>query len=299
MVFHSFFVIGSLLNISSVSKWFEDKVALNEVSLNLKKNSIHGLIGHNGAGKTTLLRIITQIIKPDAGQIEFDGETINAKHKYQIGYMPEERGVYTRMSIIDYLTFIAKIHRMHSSEYKPVLQEWLDRMGLLEVQKKELKQLSKGMQQKVQFIATVFFEPSLLILDEPFSGFDPSNVELVKREILRLNNLGTTILFSTHQMEAVEDLCEEVTMIHESKVLKNGSIQELKTEFDTGSYLLDYQGEFSLESIQYAKKDNRYLIQLADAQKGDFLKSLNAEKIVSFSKYQPTLREIFLQLVNE
>lgn len=290
-----------MLSIHQISKKFTHHQALSSVSLEVSKGSIYGLIGHNGAGKTTLIRIITQILKPDRGEVRINGELLHPKHRYLIGYLPEERGLYKKMTVFDYLLFIAHLHEMETSVAKSKIDFWISKFDLQKFAKKEINGLSKGMQQKVQFIATVFFEPELLILDEPFSGFDPSNVELLKNEILELNKKGVTIIFSTHQMEAVEELCKEVTMINQSKVVLSGNLQEIKKEYKTGEIYIKTSTKLSLPTVWECSvyKEGYKVVLKKEQSKSELLANINLEELLVFEELESSLKEIFLAKVRE
>lgn len=288
---------GILLNIDRVFKSFNDKKALQAISLSVRKGVIYGLIGHNGAGKTTLLRILTQIFTPDDGEIFLKGESLASKHIKKIGYLPEERGLYTGMKVVDYLLFLAQLHEIKRPEAKEKIKWWLNQLSISEYEKVEIRKLSKGNQQKIQFIATVFFEPELLILDEPFSGLDPSNLELIKKEILRLNEIGTTILFSTHQMEAVEDICSEISMIHKGEIVLSGSLETIKKgEFI--KYYIETDEQLVLsDSVKECL--NGYVVTFkSEIEKEVFMGKLDSSKLVRFYPYERSLREVFLDKVS-
>ena len=208
--------MNNLLSIDSVSKHYGDFTALNRVSINIKEGSIFGLLGPNGAGKTTLIRIINQITHPDEGKILFNNEPLNIKHIRDIGYLPEERGLYPKMNIGDQAVYLAQLKGLERETAKSELRKWFDKFKIDDWWNKKVTELSKGMAQKVQFIVTVLHKPKLLIFDEPFSGFDPINANLIKDEILDLREKGATIIFSTHRMESVEELCEDIALINKS-----------------------------------------------------------------------------------
>ena len=289
------------LEIRSVSKSFKEKVALRDVSIKIPKQSIFGLIGHNGAGKTTLLRIVTQIIQADKGQVLINGEELKPKHRYKIGYLPEERGLYKKMKVEEYLLFLAGLHELKKKEAKEKIHFWLTKLNLIDSLKSEIQGLSKGMQQKVQFIATVFFDPEILILDEPFSGFDPLNVELIKSEIIELNQKGTTVLFSTHQMETIEELCEEISMIHQSQTVLNGSLKEIKQHYTSPKYFVDCESGVDLSPEWKVKSlKSGHEIELQEGQtKQQLLKKLDSTKLNEFRSMEPSLRDVFLKVVQE
>lgn len=282
----------------NINKKFNSHQALTDVNLTIESGSIFGLIGHNGAGKTTLLRILTQILKPDTGSLTLNGEQLSEKHKYTIGYLPEERGLYTKMSVLDYLLFIARLHLMSKSEAILKINVWLERLSLLDHSTKLISALSKGMQQKVQFIATVFFGPDLLILDEPFSGFDPMNVELIKTEILKLNESGVTIIFSAHQMEAVEEICNDVAMLYQSRMIMNDSVQNIKSNFSKNRFFIRTERTLLESDFNHIEPFlDGYLIELnTEAMKQEFLLKVVSSGLLEFTEYQPSLKDVFLTL---
>jgi ABC-2 type transport system ATP-binding protein len=286
-----------MIEIQDISKKYKDHQALTAVSFSIPKGSIYGMIGHNGAGKTTLIRILTQIIKADSGQILIDGEKLNANHRLAIGYLPEERGLYKKMGVKEYLTFIARLREIPTKKLNESIDYWLERFDLEQVAKKEINSLSKGNQQKVQFISSVFFEPSILILDEPFSGFDPSNAELLKKEIIEINKKGTTIIFSTHQMEAVEELCQELTMINKSKVVLSGKLNQIKADFGRNDFFVKSHQKIVSKWNAKSFKDGEKLTLNSNQTIKDFLDTLDLNQLIRFEQLEPSLKEIFLEKV--
>lgn len=290
-----------MLSVRGISKKFKDHQALSHVSFDVESGSIYGLIGHNGAGKTTLIRVITQILKADTGEIYINNEKLKSSHKYLVGYLPEERGVYKKMTVFGYLMFLARLHDLLKKDATIKINYWLQKLRLDHVAQKEISCLSKGMQQKVQFIATVFFEPKLLILDEPFSGFDPANTELLKQEILELNAKGVTVIFSTHQMEAVEELCEKVTMISNSQVVLSGDLAKIKSQYRKDELYLEGSDTLNLSQewncVSYKKG---YKITLAPGQsKSNLLNELDLNSVSLIQELHPSLKQIFLSKVKE
>lgn len=279
-----------------INKTFNSHQALSDVNLTIKSGAIFGLIGHNGAGKTTLLRILTQILKPDTGRITINGEQLSQKHKYRMGYLPEERGLYKKMSVQDYLIFIGKLHLMSRAQAIQKINVWLERMDLLSHANQPISSLSKGMQQKVQFIATVFFDPDLLILDEPFSGFDPMNVELIKTEILKLNASGVTLIFSAHQMESVEEICSDVGMLDRSELVLNQSVDALKAAYCKNRFFVRTETNLPKQyASQLEPHRDGYLIELSTPMsRQEFLLDSVACGLLEFKAYQPTLKEVFM-----
>lgn len=229
-----------LLEINHVTKDYANHRALDDVSLEIPKGKIFGLLGPNGAGKTSLIRIINQITAPDSGEIRFDGQPLGPQHIAQIGYLPEERGLYKKMKIGDQMLYLAQLKGLSKSEAKQRIHDWCTRLDMSSWLNKKIEDLSKGMQQKVQFVATVIHQPQLIILDEPFSGFDPVNANIIKEQILRLNAEGATIIFSTHRMETVEELCDNIALIHRSKKILDGRVEDIKREYRNQTYRLEY-----------------------------------------------------------
>ncbi len=229
-----------LLEINHVTKDYANHRALDDVSIQIPKGKIFGLLGPNGAGKTSLIRIINQITAPDSGEILFNGEILGPKHIAQIGYLPEERGLYKKMKIGDQMLYLAQLKGLSKKEALQRIQDWCERLDITSWWDKKIEDLSKGMQQKVQFVATVIHQPQLIILDEPFSGFDPVNANIIKEQILRLNQEGATIIFSTHRMETVEELCDNIALINRSKKILDGAVQAIKKEYRNQTYKLEY-----------------------------------------------------------
>src|SRR5690606_17798246 len=223
-----------ILSIENVSKHYAQHVALDNVSVNVPTQSIFGLLGPNGAGKTTLIRIITQIIEADNGKIQVNGQPLATHHVYEIGYLPEERGLYKKMKVGEQLLYLAQLKGLDKKEAMERIKVWFKKFDIGDWWGKNIEDLSKGMQQKIQFIATVLHRPKLIILDEPFSGFDPINANLIKDEILELRENGSTIIFSTHRMESVEALCDHIALINKSQKILDGSKKEIKNRFRTG-----------------------------------------------------------------
>jgi ABC-2 type transport system ATP-binding protein len=236
-----------ILSIRQVVKKYSDHLALDHIDLDIPRAKIFGLLGPNGAGKTSLIRIINQITAPDSGQIIFDGEPLSPKHVDQIGYLPEERGLYKKMKVGEQLLYLAQLKGMSKSEAISKLKDWFIRLDIKDWWNKPVDDLSKGMQQKTQFIATVVHEPKLLILDEPFSGFDPINANMLKDEILAIKERGATILFSTHRMETVEELCDEIALINHSKVVLAGEKSEVQNRFKQNIFKIRYLGDLPVD----------------------------------------------------
>ncbi|MFN3850806.1 MAG: ABC transporter ATP-binding protein [Spirosomataceae bacterium] len=299
---------NNILEVHNVVKRYAEHTALNDVSLNIPKGVIYGLLGPNGAGKTSLIRIINQITGPDEGKILFDGEKLNAQHIKQIGYLPEERGLYKKMKVGEQLLYLAQLKGLSKNEALEKLKEWFIKFDIKSWWGKNIEDLSKGMQQKIQFVATVLHEPKLIILDEPFSGFDPINANLIRDEILELKAKGSTILFSTHRMDTVEDLCDYVALIHKSKKVLDGRKLDIKESYKTHTYTVDYKGELS--------GSDDFTVLNSAMQEDGFMKStikLNPEtsvnklikglidviEIRSFGENIPSMNDIFISAVNE
>ncbi len=305
--------MNNLLSIDSVSKHYGDFTALNKVSLNIKEGSIFGLLGPNGAGKTTLIRIINQITQPDEGKVLFNNEPLNIKHIKDIGYLPEERGLYPKMTIGDQVVYLAQLKGLDRDTAKSELKKWFDKFEIEDWWNKKVTELSKGMAQKVQFIVTVLHKPKLLIFDEPFSGFDPINANLIKDEILDLREKGATIIFSTHRMESVEELCEDIALINKSNKILDGNLYDIKTKFKSNIYEVGVNASNpdslnkELESIFETAKPSfktigenlKLNVKLNDKQNSDqLLKILNQSgKVIHFKEVIPSANEIFINSV--
>lgn len=232
-----------MLEIRHIVKQYANHTALDDVSITVPKGRIFGLLGPNGAGKTSLIRIINQITAPDSGEIYFDGEALNASHIARIGYLPEERGLYKKMKIGDQMIYLAQLKGLSKEEAKNRISFWFEKLNIESWWDKKIEDLSKGMQQKVQFVATVLHEPDLIILDEPFSGFDPVNTQVIQNEILELNERGATIIYSTHRMESVEALCDHIALINRSKLVLQGAVKSIKDEYRNQTYRIYFHSE--------------------------------------------------------
>lgn len=301
-----------LLKIENVTKRFADHVALDNVSLSIPKGSIYGLLGPNGAGKTTLLRIINRITAPDAGRVLLDGKEITQDDVRLIGYMPEERGLYKKMKVGEQAIFFARLKGMSHKDATAKLKEWFGKFGIEEWWNKEVGDLSKGMAQKVQFITTVLHEPKLLIFDEPFSGFDPINANLLKSEILALRDKGATIIFSTHNMSSVEEVCDHITLIDKAKNILSGNVDDIRHKHGANIFGIDYRGSEEalldalngvceiMESKPSPAGFNKMKIHIAtDDQVRDVIAKANESvEIRSFSEMIPSMNDIFIRAVN-
>ena len=305
--------MNNLLSIDSVCKHFGQFTALNNVSINIPEGSIFGLLGPNGAGKTTLIRIINQITAPDTGKILFNNSTLNINHIKEIGYLPEERGLYPKMKIGEQAIYLAQLKGMARQKAKLELKKWFEKFEISDWWNKKVTELSKGMAQKVQFIVTVLHKPKLLIFDEPFSGFDPINANLIKDEILQLNKDGATVIFSTHRMESVEELCEYIALINKSNKILDGKLDDIKRNFRTNTFeiavnsnkveTLKKQLELKYNTLEPTFRtigDNLKMnVQLKSEQNSDALiKLLNENsKIIHFKEVVPSANEIFINSV--
>ena len=301
-----------LLKIENVTKRFANHVALDDVSLSIPRGSIYGLLGPNGAGKTTLLRIINRITAPDAGRVLLDGKEITQDDVRLIGYMPEERGLYKKMKVGEQAIFFARLKGMSHKDATAKLKEWFGKFGIEEWWNKEVGDLSKGMAQKVQFITTVLHEPKLLIFDEPFSGFDPINANLLKSEILALRDKGATIIFSTHNMSSVEEVCDHITLIDKAKNILSGNVDDIRHKHGANIFGIDYRGSEEalldalngvceiMESKPSPAGFNKMKIHIAtDDQVRDVIAKANESvEIRSFSEMIPSMNDIFIRTVN-
>ena len=301
-----------LVKIENITKSFANHVALDDVSLSIPEGAIYGLLGPNGAGKTTLLRIINRITAPDKGHVLFGGKEISADDIYKIGYMPEERGLYKKMKVGEQAIFFARLKGMSSMEATEKLKMWFRKFGIEEWWNKEIGELSKGMAQKVQFITTVLHEPKLIIFDEPFSGFDPINANLLKSEILALRDKGATIIFSTHNMSSVEEVCDHITLINKAKNILSGNVDEIRHKHGANIFEIGYRGDdASLNSalgniceIMESKTSpvgyNKMKVHIAsDSQVRQVIAATNeCVELRSFSEIIPSMNDIFIRAVN-
>ena len=301
----------NIIECRNVCKSFGEKVALDNVSVSVPKGGIFGLLGPNGAGKTTLIRIINRITIPNGGEVLFNGRPITQSDVEKIGYLPEERGLYRKMEVGDQAMYLAQLKGMSSAEARKALKEWFVRFGIQDWWKKKVEELSKGMAQKVQFITTVVHRPSLMILDEPFSGFDPVNAELIRKEILRLKDEGATIILSTHNMESVEELCDNIALINKSHLVITGGVNEIRHKYGNNNIELVYTGEDRVRDADgifkvLSDEDNagRHTAVLClgeNVSSNDALSALLGQDIVvnSFKELIPRMNDIFIKLVTE
>ncbi|MBF9143412.1 ABC transporter ATP-binding protein [Hymenobacter properus] len=298
-----------ILEAIDVRKAYANHVALSGVSLAIPEGSIFGLLGPNGAGKTSLIRIITQITGADEGEIRFRGERLNPAHIAEIGYLPEERGLYKKMKVGEQLLYLAQLRGLSRSDATARIKQWLNRFEIKEWAGKNVEDLSKGMQQKVQFIATVLHEPKLIILDEPFSGFDPINANLLKDEILRLKQEGASIIFSTHRMESVEEMCDHIALINRSRKVLDGPVGLIRDQFKTNTYEVEGKGKLMVvhpdfEVLEQKERENGHFyarVQLhAGVRPNDLLRYLiGAVEVEAFREKIPSINEIFIRRVRE
>lgn len=299
----------NILEAEQISKKYAKHEALRKVSLQIPQQAIFGLLGPNGAGKTTLIRIINQIINADSGTIYIKGEKLRPKHIADIGYLPEERGLYPKMKVGEHLLYLAQLKGLKASEAIHRINDWFDRLNISGWSEKKIEDLSKGMQQKIQFIATVVHEPDLIILDEPFTGFDPVNANLIKDEILKLREDGKTIIFSTHRMESVEEMCSHVALIHKAEKILDGTKAEIKNRYRTNTFLVAHSGSLNGLNIDYKLLEERALengdlystLQIDPAYApNDLLRELiNCVEVHSFQEKIPSMNEIFIREVQE
>ncbi|GAB3989036.1 ABC transporter ATP-binding protein [Spirosoma daeguense] len=299
----------NILETHHIIKQYAEHRALDDVSLSVPQGSIFGLLGPNGAGKTSLIRIINQITAPDAGEVILGGEHLKPDHIRRIGYLPEERGLYKKMKVGEQLLYLAQLKGLSEKQAMDKLKTWFVKFDIKTWWNKHIEDLSKGMQQKVQFVATVMHEPDLIILDEPFSGFDPINANLIKDEILELRDKGKTIIFSTHRMESVEELCDYIALINRSHKVLDGAKRAIKEQFKTHTYHVEYQGELAtlpdvftiLETRLLEDNFSRSDIRIPpDAAVNDLLRYLlDRVSIRSFGENIPSMNDIFIQTVGE
>ncbi len=297
------------LQVINISKRFENHQALDHVNLNITEGSIYGLLGPNGAGKTTLIRIINMITAPDEGEVLLDGKPLTQDDIIKIGYLPEERGLYKKMKVGEQALYLARLKGMPAAEARRKLKFWFERFEIEAWWNRKVEELSKGMQQKVQFIVTILHEPKLLIFDEPFSGFDPINVNLLKDEILHLREQGATIIFSTHNMASVEELCDHIALINNGQKVLSGEINEIKNRYKANLYEMAYREgneELSLSGdafeVQHrSRRDGETFIRVKlrkDSTSNDLLRqAVQQAEVTSFREILPTINEIFIRLV--
>ena len=293
----------NILEINHVIKEYENKKALDSISLNVNEGRIFGLLGPNGAGKTTLIRIINQITAPDKGEILFCGERFKREHIQNIGYLPEERGLYKSMKVGEQCLYLAQLKGLSKNEAKQKIHHWFKKLDMLDWLNKKVEELSKGMAQKVQFVSTVLHQPKLIILDEPFSGFDPINSEIIKNEIIALKESGSTIILSTHRMESVEELCDDIALINSGQCILKGSVNEIKNNFKEHIFEVQFEGTIQNE-IQYFDTlviESGYGIFKAKNKENThtLIKQVVEQvNVTSFNEKLPTINDVFIQSVN-
>ena len=307
--------MNNLLEVNNVVKKYRDFTALNNVSLHITKGSVFGLLGQNGAGKTSLIRIINQITMPDSGSILLDGEALAPKHIAHIGYLPEERGLYKSMKVGEQVLYLAQLKGLSKSEARKRLKYWFEKFDISEWWGKKIEELSKGMAQKVQFIVTVLHQPKLLIFDEPFSGFDPINAQLIAKEILQLRDEGATIIFSTHRMESVEEMCDEIALIDRSNKILDGKLDDIKRNFRTHTFQVGLDTANAKEVKQKLKENFEVFpsnfkllsdsltlnVKLTEGNSANDLLSFLTSRgeVQHFVELIPSANEIFIQAVNK
>ena len=306
---------NNLLEIKNVSKQFGDYTALNGVSISIPKNSIFGLLGPNGAGKTTLIRIVNQITMPDSGEVFLDGKLLQPNDVHNIGYLPEERGLYKNMKVGEQALYLARLKGMTEAEAKKSLKYWFEKFEIGSWWNKKIQELSKGMAQKVQFIVTVMHNPKLLIFDEPFSGFDPINANLIRDEILELRDKGATIIFSTHRMESVEELCDNIALMNKSNKILEGNLVDVKKQYKTNTFEVgmlcadkealknELQTNYAIETANFKSLEDglKLNIRLAENQSSsEMLSFLNSKATVNhFIELIPNVHDIFIETINK
>lgn len=300
-----------MLEIKEISKSYSKKIALKSLSLKISKGEIFGLLGPNGAGKTTIIRIINQIITPDEGVVLFNNEPLSKDHLKKIGYLPEERGLYKNMTVESHAILLGELRGLSKTKIKENLSNWLKKFNIEDWAHKRIEELSKGMAQKIQFICTVLHEPDLLILDEPFSGFDPINVKLIRTELMRMKDEGKTIILSSHNMESVEEICDRVALINESSLIIEGEITAIKTEMKKAEFLVKFSGSLigfinslwtGYELVKKKSIDEKHHEVILKMRHGNQIENLfetikNDVKIEAIVEKLPTLQEIFIDLV--
>ena len=299
-----------MISIRNIVKQYASHRALDNVSMEIEQGKVFGLLGPNGAGKTSLIRIINQITAPDSGEILFNGEQLNTLHVSRIGYLPEERGLYKKMEIGEQIVYLARLKGLSRPEAIKRCRYWFGKLGIESWWNKKIEELSKGMQQKAQFVATVIHEPELLILDEPFSGFDPVNAEVIKNEILELNKKGATVIFSTHRMETVEELCDSIALLNLSHKILDGKVKTIRNAHRDGTYTLEYEGAmvaqgigapFSIIAQQSTDSGNIMTLRINEGKKVNdvLLYMLPLVTINKIEEIVPTMNEIFIQTVSK
>lgn len=298
--------MSKILQLEKVVKTYDKYTAVNEVSFDMAQGAIFGLLGPNGAGKTSIIRIITTITRADSGMVYLDGEPLNSQHPEQIGYMPEERGLYKKMKVGEHLMYLAQLKGLSYRQAKEEINTWFQKLEITDWWNKKVEELSKGMQQKIQFIATVVHRPKLLILDEPFSGLDPINTNLLKDTIYELHQQGMSIIFSTHRMEQVEEICDNIVLINKGLNVLEGRVKDIKNQFKENLFKIDYEGALppDLKARANVVRENSHsvTVQLTEErQSNELLQYLLQQGVYihAFNEILPTLNEIFIKRVEE
>lgn len=296
-----------MLSIRNIVKQYAQHRALDHVSIEIEKGKIFGLLGPNGAGKTSLIRIINQITAPDEGEVWFNGEKLNPAHIAKIGYLPEERGLYKKMEIGEQMIYLARLKGLSKADAIKRITFWFEKMEMQTWWKKKVEDLSKGMQQKVQFVATVVHNPELIILDEPFSGFDPVNAEIITNEILELNRNGATIIFSTHRMESVEQLCDNIALINKSKKILDGGVKQIRNSYRNNTYRIEYTGNnialhnglFEIISQKPGETSSEITVKIGEGKTSNDLLAylIPLVHINQLTEVVPSINEIFIRNV--
>jgi ABC-2 type transport system ATP-binding protein len=295
----------SIIQIQGVSKHYANHTALSKVTFDVPKGKIFGLLGPNGAGKTSLIRIINQITAPDEGTIFFDNEELNKTHISRIGYLPEERGLYKKMTVYDQLLYFARLRGMTTSAAKKTIGFWLEKFEATTWSKKKIEELSKGMQQKIQFIVTVMHQPDFIILDEPFTGFDPKNTQLIKDEIQELKRNGSSIILSTHRMENVEAICDDVVLLNKAQVVTSGSVMDVRKSLKDDTYTISYTGDMKPENIaginlKKIEENDGFTTLLFNYKNKPDIQLFNVSElhITEYREVLPSMQEVFLTLTD-
>ena len=293
----------NILEIKDVIKEYENKKALDSIYLNVNEGRIFGLLGPNGAGKTTLIRIINQITAPDKGEILFSGERFKREHIQNIGYLPEERGLYKSMKVGEQCLYLAQLKGLSKNEAKQKIHHWFKKLDMLDWLNKKVEELSKGMAQKVQFVSTVLHQPKLIILDEPFTGFDPINSEIIKNEIIALKESGSTIILSTHRMESVEELCDDIALINSGQCILEGSVNEIKNNFKEHIFEVQFEGTIQNEIQHFDTlviESGRGIFKAKNEENTHTLIKQLVEQVnvTRFNEKLPTINDVFIQSIN-
>lgn len=297
----------SFLQVKDVVKEFSGHLALDKVSLEIKENTIYGLLGPNGAGKTTLIRIINCITAPDSGEIILNGKPLSSKDVFNIGYLPEERGLYKKMKVGEQALYLAQLKGMSKKDALKALKYWFEKFEIQAWWNKKVEELSKGMAQKVQFITTILHQPQLLIFDEPFSGFDPVNTDLLKNEILELRDKGATIIFSTHNMASVEELCDDISLIDKSKIVLQGNVNDIRNSYATGTYKITTKSAISKSEGFDILSENashhlfEYVLKMHNGHSNNQLleQIMQQSELILFEEILPSMNDVFIQTVSK